>query len=96
MTWSRSIGARLASAWRCRAASIRDLCRIAFAHVSLDWEEHVKVDPAFLRPADVDVTVGDATRARKRLGWVPEISLEQMIAEMVEADLRRLRTRMQD
>jgi GDPmannose 4,6-dehydratase len=79
-----------------RAASIRDLCRIAFAHVSLDWQAHVKVDPAFLRPADVEVTVGDATRARTRLGWVPETSLEEMIAEMVEADLRRLRARLRD
>ena len=74
-----------------RATAIRDLCRMAFAHVKLDWEAHVKVDPAFLRPADVDVTVGDATRARTRLGWVPETSLEAMIAEMVEADLRRWR-----
>jgi GDPmannose 4,6-dehydratase len=74
-----------------RAASIRDLCRIAFAHVNLDWQDYVKVDPAFLRPADVDVTVGDATRARTRLGWVPEMSLEEMIAEMVEADLVRRR-----
>lgn len=74
-----------------RAASIRDLCRIAFAHVKLDWEAFVKVDAAFLRPADVDVTVGDATRARTRLGWVPQTSLEDMIAEMVEADLKRWR-----
>jgi GDPmannose 4,6-dehydratase len=74
-----------------RAASIRDLCRIAFAHVGLDWEAHVKVDTAFLRPADVDVTLGDATRARTRLGWEPQTSLEAMIAEMVEADLARWR-----
>ena len=52
----------------------------------------MKVDPAFLRPADVDVTTGDATRARTRLGWEPQISLEEMIAEMVEADLRRWRS----
>jgi GDPmannose 4,6-dehydratase len=76
-----------------RAASIRDLCRIAFAHVGLDYEAHVRVDAAFLRPADVDVTIGDASRARMRLGWVPEISLEEMIAEMVEADLARWKAR---
>jgi GDPmannose 4,6-dehydratase len=76
-----------------RAASIRDLCRIAFAHVGLDYEAHVRVDPAFLRPADVDVTLGDPSRARERLGWVPETSLEEMIAEMVEADLARRRAR---
>jgi GDPmannose 4,6-dehydratase len=76
-----------------RAASIRDLCRIAFGHVGLDYEAHVRVDPAFLRPADVDVTLGDPTRARERLGWEPETSLEAMIAEMVETDLARWRAR---
>ncbi|MBR0674355.1 GDP-mannose 4,6-dehydratase [Neoroseomonas soli] len=74
-----------------RAVSIRDLCRLAFAHVGLDWEAHVRVDPAFLRPADVDATAGDAARARAELGWAPETSLEEMIAEMVEADLARWR-----
>lgn len=77
-----------------RAASIRDLCRISFGHVGLDYEAYVRVDAAFLRPADVDVTMGDATRAREKLGWVPEISLEQMIGEMVESDLARWRGRM--
>jgi GDPmannose 4,6-dehydratase len=76
-----------------RAASIRDLCRIAFAHVGLDYEAHVTIDPRFMRPADVDITIGDAARARTRLGWVPETSLEEMIAEMVEADLAKWRAR---
>ena len=76
-----------------RAASIRDLCRIAFAHVGLDYQAHVRVDAAFLRTVDVDVTIGDASRARLRLGWVPETSLEEMIAEMVEADLARWKAR---
>jgi GDPmannose 4,6-dehydratase len=76
-----------------RAASIRDLCRIAFAHVGLDFEAHVTIDPRFMRPADVDITIGDAARARTRLGWVPETSLEEMIAEMVEADLARWKAR---
>jgi GDPmannose 4,6-dehydratase len=74
-----------------RAASIRDLCRIAFDRVGLDYAAHVRVDPAFLRPADVAVTVGDASRARERLGWEPQTSLEAMIAEMVDADLARWR-----
>jgi GDPmannose 4,6-dehydratase len=74
-----------------RATSIRDLCRLAFGHVGLDYERHVRVDPSLLRPADVDVTVGDASRARKKLGWVPDTSVEAMIAEMVEADLARWR-----
>ncbi len=76
-----------------RATSIRDICRIAFSHLGLDFEAHVRVDPAFLRPVDVDVTLGDASRARERLGWQPEITLEQMVGEMVEADLARWRRR---
>ena len=73
-----------------RTTSVRDFCRLAFAHVGLDWEAHVRVDPAFLRPAEVDVLLGDAGKAKARLGWAPEIGLEAMVAEMVEADLKRL------
>ncbi|HYZ32818.1 MAG TPA: GDP-mannose 4,6-dehydratase [Crenalkalicoccus sp.] len=76
-----------------RASSIRDVCRIAFAHVGLDYEAHVQVDPVHLRPADLDQTLGDPTRARERLGWTPETTLEAMIGEMVETDLARLRGR---
>ena len=72
-----------------RTTSVREFCRLAFAHAGLDWEAHVTVDPAFLRPAEVDVLQGDATRARERLGWEPEITLERMVAEMVDADLER-------
>ena len=74
--------------------SIRDLCRIAFAHAGLDYEEKVRVDPRFLRPAEVDILLGDASKARQRLGWSPETSLADMIAEMVDADLARHRARM--
>ncbi|MCK8787041.1 GDP-mannose 4,6-dehydratase [Roseomonas sp. NAR14] len=76
-----------------RTTTVRDMCRIAFAHVGLDYEEHVKVDPAFLRPAEVDVLLGDPAKAREKLGWEAETSLEDMIAEMVEADLARHRAR---
>lgn len=75
------------------AASIRDLCEAAFRCVGLDYQDHVRVDPAFLRPVDLDVTVGDASRAKERLGWEPAISLQEMVAEMVEADLARWRGR---
>ena len=74
--------------------SIRDLCRIAFSHVGLDYEERVKIDPRFMRPAEVDVLLGDAGKARQQLGWTPEVSLEAMVVEMVEADLARHRARM--
>lgn len=73
-----------------RTTSVREFCRLAFAHAGLDWERHVAVDPAFLRPAEVDVLQGNAARARRVLGWAPRISLEEMVAEMVDADLRRL------
>ena len=73
--------------------SIRDFCKIAFSHVGLNYEEWVRIDPRFMRPAEVDMLLGDATKARMRLGWVPEISLADMVAEMVEADLVRHRNR---
>ena len=71
--------------------SIRDMCRIAFEHVGLTMEDHVVIDPAFYRPAEVDFLLGDAAKARARLNWAPEIGLSEMICEMVEADLTRLR-----
>jgi GDPmannose 4,6-dehydratase len=77
-----------------RTASVREFCRLAFAHVGLDFERHVTADPSFLRPAEVDVLQGDAAKARQVLGWRPETTLEEMVAEMVEADLKRHRDRM--
>jgi GDPmannose 4,6-dehydratase len=71
--------------------SVRDAVAAAFAHVGLDWERHVVVDPAFLRPAEVDQLLGDASRARAELGWEPRVTFEEMMAMMVEADLERLR-----
>jgi GDPmannose 4,6-dehydratase len=76
-----------------RTTSIRDMCALAFRHVGLNYEEHVTTDPAFLRPAEVEVLLGNAAKAKAKLGWTPEISLEEMIAEMVEADLARHRER---
>jgi GDPmannose 4,6-dehydratase len=74
-----------------RTTSIRDMCALAFRHVGLDYQDHVTIDPAFLRPAEVEILRGNATKAQAKLGWKPEISLEEMIAEMVEADLARHR-----
>jgi GDPmannose 4,6-dehydratase len=71
--------------------SVREMCRIAFAHVNLNFEDYVVVDPRFLRPAEVDVLRGNAAKARARLGWKPQTSLEALIQMMVEADLRRLK-----
>lgn len=77
-----------------RTTSIREFCRLAFAHVGLNYEDHVVTSEKFLRPAEVDVLLGDSTKARNKLGWQPEISLEMMVAEMVEADLARHRARL--
>ncbi|WP_262296286.1 GDP-mannose 4,6-dehydratase [Microvirga sesbaniae] len=74
-----------------RTVSVRDFCRLAFAHVGLSMEDHVTVDPRFLRPAEVDVLLGDASKAKNKLGWTAETSLEDLVSEMVEADLARLK-----
>jgi len=70
--------------------TIREMCRIAFAHAGLDWERHVVTDAALLRPAEVDMLRGDASKARERLGWRASTGLEGLVAMMVDADLRRL------
>ena len=70
--------------------TVRDMCRIAFEHVGLNLDDHVVIDPKFFRPAEVDILLGDPTKAREKLGWSPEISLQEMICEMVDADLGRL------
>jgi GDPmannose 4,6-dehydratase len=69
------------------------MCRLAFTHVGLNYKDYVKVDPAFLRPAEVDVLLGNPAKAKAKLGWEATTSLEEMIAEMVEADLVRHRER---
>ena len=73
--------------------SVRDLARAAFSAVGLDWERHVRVDPAFVRPPDPVPLVGDPSKASELLGWVRETSFEDMIADMVEHDLRQLEAR---
>ena len=70
--------------------SVRQLVEIAFRHAGLDWEKYVRVDPAFLRPAEVDHLIGDASRARDVLGWKPSVDFEQLIAMMVDEDLARV------
>ncbi len=77
-----------------RTTTVRDMCRIAFVHVGMNYEDFVTVDAAFMRPAEVDLLLGDPGKAKAKLGWEAETSLETMIAEMVEADLFRHRARM--
>jgi GDPmannose 4,6-dehydratase len=70
--------------------SVRDLVEIAFARVGLDWRTHVRTDPQFLRPAEVDRLIGDAARARNELDWTPSIDFRGLVEMMVDADVARL------
>lgn len=70
--------------------SVRQFAELAFAHLGLDYREHVVVDSQFLRPADVETLLGDASKARKRLGWTYGVTFKELVQEMVEADLARL------
>src|SRR5690348_14156583 len=69
--------------------SVRQLCEVAFGYVGLDYRDHVVQDERFFRPAEVDLLVADASKARRILGWEPDVTFEQLIQMMVEADLRR-------
>ena len=71
--------------------TVRELCEIAFGHAGLDWKQYVKQDQRFFRPAEVDLLVGDATKARQKLGWEPKVSFAQLVKMMVDADLARHR-----
>lgn len=74
-----------------QTTSVRRFIEVAFARVGLDPDKYIKTDPAFLRPAEVDVLLGDPSKAKTALGWQPQISLDEMIAEMVDADMARLK-----
>ena len=74
-----------------RTHSIKRLCEVAFACVDLDWQRYVYVDEAYLRPADVDLLIGDASKAKQVLGWEPTVTFEEMIQKMVDADLAALK-----
>src|SRR5262245_60594782 len=68
--------------------SVRELCEIAFARAGLDWRDHVVVDAAHVRPAEVDLLIGDAGKARRQLGWAPKVSFKELVEMMVDADLQ--------
>jgi GDPmannose 4,6-dehydratase len=73
--------------------TVRDFCQAAFGRVGLDYNEFVVVDPAFFRPVDVNVLYGDPSKAKRVLGWEPKVTLDQLVAEMVDADMARLESR---
>src|SRR6059036_757374 len=70
--------------------SVRELCELAFSHAGLDWKRHVKVDPRFVRPAEVEALQADPSKAARELGWTPTTSFADLVRMMVDADLERL------
>jgi GDPmannose 4,6-dehydratase len=70
--------------------SIREFLDVSFKYVNLDWNDYVEFDPRYLRPAEVDLLIGDPAKAKEKLGWEPSVTFEQLVALMVDADLRAL------
>jgi GDPmannose 4,6-dehydratase len=73
------------------AHSVRDLCRIAFEHVGLDYEKYVVDDERLHRPAEIDHLLGNSAKARAELGWEPTVEFEELVRMMVDADVARLK-----
>ncbi len=70
--------------------SVKEFIELAFGYVNLNWEDYIEFDPRYLRPAEVDLLIGDSTKAQQKLGWTPSVTFEQLVALMVEADLQAL------
>ena len=73
-----------------RTTTVREMCRIAFEYVGLDYEKYVVIDPKFYRPAEVDLLCGNPAKAKERLGWQARTSLEELVRMMVDADMKRV------
>jgi GDPmannose 4,6-dehydratase len=71
--------------------SVQELVDLTFAHAGLDWRRYVVIDPTFRRPAEVDSLLGDASKARQKLGWTPKVGFTELIRLMIDADLARYR-----
>src|SRR5690606_28583838 len=71
--------------------TVRDFCEAAFSHLDLDYQKYVEIDPKFYRPAEVNLLIGDASKAKRELGWEPKVSFKELVARMVDADLARLK-----
>jgi len=74
--------------------SVREFCEVAFGHLDLNWEDYVVIDQAFMRPAEVDLLVGDGSKARDKLGWEPQTPFHNLVTMMVDADLDLLEGRL--
>jgi GDPmannose 4,6-dehydratase len=73
--------------------SVREFAERAFAHVGLDYRDHVEIDPRYYRPAEVDLLQGDASKARRQLGWVPRVTFDGLVSGMMDAELQEIRGR---
>jgi len=71
--------------------SVKEFLEEAFGHAELDWKKHVEIDPRYFRPAEVDLLIGDASKARKKLGWEPKVKFKELVRLMVDEDMRRLK-----
>jgi GDPmannose 4,6-dehydratase len=71
--------------------SVREFLEVAFAHVGLDWQKHVEIDPRYFRPAEVELLIGDASKAKRKLGWEPKTKFAELVKLMVDADIELLR-----
>jgi GDPmannose 4,6-dehydratase len=71
--------------------SVKEFLEVAFQHVGLDWQKYVEIDPKYFRPAEVDLLIGDASKAKKKLGWAPRTKFEELAKLMVDEDVRRLK-----
>ena len=70
--------------------SVREFLEVSFGHLGLDWKKHVEIDPRYYRPAEVDLLIGDPSKAKKKLGWVPKVTFTELAKLMVDADLKDL------
>ena len=75
--------------------SVKEFCEVAFSHLNLDWEDYVKVDEKLIRPAEVDLLVGDASKADEILGWKPKVGFGDLVKMMVDADMALLEGRLE-
>ncbi len=75
--------------------SVREFLDLAFGHVNLDWKQYVKIDPRYYRPTEVDLLIGDPTKAKKELGWEPKVSFRELVTMMVDADLKAEREKLE-
>ena len=73
--------------------SVRELLDAAFSRLDLDWKRHVELDPRYLRPAEVDLLLGDASKAHKKLGWKPKVGFQELVHMMVDADVALVQQR---